>query len=235
MKLVAAMASVLSLAAPAASQADSGARYTGGDTSGCEKDTSFNGTTELRVLTSGDTERSYFIHLPSGYDKNWEYPTILGFHGSNSNGTAFEADTKLSDPYYTTRNIVVYPNGLGGRWAGASNAETSIAQDLQFVWDVLAEVRSQYCVDSARIYATGFSAGGGFVNTIACNDTIGGEFAAFAPASGLFYTNNAENLEACSPARVPMPVIEIHGGADLDAPYDGGEGEGGPVPPIRDW
>ena len=33
---------------------------------------------------------------------------------------------------------------------------TSIAQDLKFVSDVLASVTAGYCVDSDRVYATGY-------------------------------------------------------------------------------
>lgn len=228
-----AIIATLVLAMPAAARTYY--EYTSGDVSGCGKDHDFNGTTKLRRLTSSNIERSYFIHLPSSYDANSPCPTILGFHNSGNDGISFETDTRLSDPYYSARNIVVYPNGLEGQWAGTNYSTISLTQDLQFVVDVLADIRSTFCVDSARIFATGMGAGGGFANSIACNDTVGGEFAAFAPASGSFYTHTSSSLENCSPARVPMPIIEIHGGSDTKVPYDGGQGPGGSLPPIRDW
>lgn len=42
-----------------------------------------------------------------------------------------------------------------GAWAGANYSEVSVAEDLQFVADLLDEVRDGYCVDDSRIYATG--------------------------------------------------------------------------------
>jgi poly(3-hydroxybutyrate) depolymerase len=150
-------------------------------------------------------------------------------------GFFFAADTRLSGSEYSADKIMVYPNGRGGAWAGANYSEATVAEDLQFVWDLLADVRANFCVDSARIYATGMSIGGGFVNTIACNDTVGGEFAAFAPASGSFYTDNDEHYEECTPAREVTPIVEIHGGADADVKYEGGEGQGGQNPGIADW
>jgi poly(3-hydroxybutyrate) depolymerase len=72
------------------------------------------------------------------------------------------------------------------------------------------------------------------VNTIACS-AIGGEFAAFAPASGAYYTDDAGVTGGCSPARSPLPVLEIHGGIDASVKYDGGEGEGGIEPAIPTW
>lgn len=211
------------------------AQYTGGDTSGCGKTHFFNGITQYHNVKSSGTDRSYGVHLPSSYSKDHQYPTILGFHGSSSIGLFLEADTGLDGAKFTGDKIVVYPNGLGGAWAGANYSKATVEQDLQFVWDMLADLRKNFCVDSARIYATGMSSGGGFVDTIACNATVGGEFAAFAPASGSFYTNNDANHGACDPARVPTPILEFHGGADTDVKYNGGEGEGGIEPSIPNW
>ena len=211
------------------------APYTGGDTSGCGKTHIFNAFPKIRNLKSGGKDRGYLAHVPEGYDKNKQYPVIVGFHGSSSVGFFFEADTGLDLARYTADKIMIYPNGLGGAWAGANYSKATVGEDLQFVWDLLADVRANFCVDSARIYATGMSSGGGFVDTIACNATVGGEFAAFAPASGSFYQNNDENHDKCRPARVPTPILEFHGGADKSVHYGGGEGEGGIEPSIPDW
>lgn len=78
------------------------------------------------------------------------------------------------------------------------------------------------------------SNGGGFVGTLACSP-VGGEFAAFAPASGSFYTDNSGVNDGCTPARSPLPILEIHGGADGSVHYDGGVGEGGIEPSIPTW
>lgn len=225
----------ISLLALFATYASASSQYTGGDTSGCGKSHWFNGIPQIRSIASSGVDRSYGIHLPSNYSEDDQYPTILGFHGSSSIGFFFEADTGLDSSNYTADKIMVYPNGLGGAWAGANYSNASVPEDLQFVWDILVDLRQNYCIDSARIYATGLSIGGGFVDTIACNATVGGEFAAFAPASGSFYTNNDDNHKGCEPARVPVPILEFHGGADTDVKYDGGEGEGGIEPAIPDW
>ncbi|QLI73422.1 uncharacterized protein G6M90_00g094480 [Metarhizium brunneum] len=211
--------------------------YTGGDTSGCGKmhTAQVIGLPIYRGIQSSGVHRSYSVHLPSQYDKHHEYPTILGFHGSSSIGLFFQADTKLDEARFTRDKIMVYPNGLGGAWAGANYSQATVDQDLQFVWDLLADLRQNFCIDSSRIYATGLSSGGGFVDTIACNSTVGGEFAAMAPASGSFYTNNDANHHLCEPARVPMPILEFHGGADADVKYGGGQGEGGIEPAIPNW
>lgn len=206
--------------------------YTGGDTSGCGTAHLFDGLPRYLSLDTGGTTRSYWIHLPSDYHPDQQYPVVFGFHGRGTNGEFFYQDTHLSMPRFSANKIMVYPDGLGRAWAGPEYAKASVEQDLQFVWDMLAHVRSKYCVDSARIYATGFSNGAGFLDTLACNATVGGEFAAFAPASGVYYT---EPDGACEPARTPMPFLEMHGQADGAARYAGGRGTGGTLPQMSDW
>ncbi|KAF9024551.1 carbohydrate esterase family 1 protein [Hymenopellis radicata] len=210
-------------------------QYAGGDTSGCGKTHWFNGITHYALLTSSGITRSYSIHAPANYSSTTPYPLVLGFHGSSSIGLFLEADSGLSSSKYSANKIMVYPNGIGGAWAGPSYATTTVEQDLQFVWDVLAAVRASYCVDSARIYATGMSNGGGFVDSLACNATVGGEFAAFAPVAGSFYTDTKPDGGGCTPARGLTPIIEFHGGNDQTVHYEGGQGEGGIEPPISDW
>lgn len=78
------------------------------------------------------------------------------------------------------------------------------------------------------------SNGGGFVNTLACS-SVGGEFAAFAPASGSYYTDSNGPDNGCRPAPSHLPLLEIHGGNDKSVPYQGGQGEGGIEPSIPDW
>ncbi|EON97591.1 putative ferulic acid esterase protein [Phaeoacremonium minimum UCRPA7] len=207
--------------------------YAEGDTSGCGQDHLFNGITKYYSIQSGGRARTYSVHAPSSYSKSTKYPLIVGFHGSDSIGLFFEADTRLDEPQYTANKIMVYPDGVDGAWAGASYSTVAVAEDVQFVHDLLADVRQRYCIDSARIYATGMSNGAGFIGALACNDTVGGEFAAYAPVAGAFYTD--ANGTGCTPARSPLPIMEFHGGSDASVLYDGGQGEGGYEPPIPTW
>ncbi|TGJ75292.1 hypothetical protein E0Z10_g11033, partial [Xylaria hypoxylon] len=185
-------------------------------------------------LTSSGRDRSYSVHLLSGYDKSAAYPVVLGFYGSSSLGLFFEVDTKMSESRFSANKIMVYPNGVGGAWAGANYSQVSVDEDLQFVTDLLAELRDEYCVDDSRIYATGISNGGGFVNTIACS-AVGDEFAAFAPASGSYYTDNAGVTGGCSPSCSPLPMLEIHGGINESVLYASGKSKGKIEPAILTW
>jgi poly(3-hydroxybutyrate) depolymerase len=204
-------------------------------TGGCGTIHWFNGITQYgKSLKSSGRDRVYAVHLPPDYDANAPYPMVLGFHGSSSIGFFFEADTRMSESQHSAGKIMVYPDGVGGAWAGANYSAVSVEEDLQFVSDLLTDLRNDYCVDDTRIYATGMSIGGGFVNTIACS-SLGDEFAAFVPHSGSYYTDNGGVNASCTPARSPLPILEIHGGADQSVHYEGGVGEGGIEPAIPDW
>ncbi|KAJ7698217.1 hypothetical protein B0H14DRAFT_3654623 [Mycena olivaceomarginata] len=89
-------------------------------TAGCGTSHWFNGITQYHFLQSGTRSRDYSIHIPSSYDAKKLYPLVLGFH----------------------KKILVYPNGVGGAWAAASYSEPTVPQDLQFVWDLLDQIRA---------------------------------------------------------------------------------------------
>lgn len=115
-------------------------------------------------------------------------------------------------------------------WEGVPRAAHGV-QDKVFTTHILAYLRDNFCIDDSRIYASGKSDGGGFVGTLACSADHGGDFAAFAAASGAFYTD----FLPCHPARSPLPILEFHGTADKTIPYVGGCKHKKPLPSIPLW
>jgi poly(3-hydroxybutyrate) depolymerase len=95
-------------------------------------------------------------------------------------------------------------------------------------------IKKTYCIDESRVYATGASNGGGFVNTLACSPEHGGQFAAFAGIASALYTDVTGD-ETYTHSRFPVPMLEVHGTSDPIIPYDGGKGGGGPLPAIPEW
>jgi polyhydroxybutyrate depolymerase len=75
-----------------------------------------------------------------------------------------------------------------------------------------------------RIYATGFSNGGGMTILLACR--LASRIAAFASVSGAYPPFPG----GCHPSR-PVPILEIHGTADKIVPYNGTS----LLPTIPDW
>jgi polyhydroxybutyrate depolymerase len=121
----------------------------------------------------------------------------------------------LADAYHF---IAVFPQGSVGPdghtgW-NTSRAKDPSVNDLLFVSQLLSHLQSQLCVDPARIYAAGFSNGGGFAAVLACR--FADRIAAFASVSGEYYPQPG----GCDPAR-PVPILEIHGTSDGTVPYLG--------------
>ena len=126
--------------------------------------------------------------------------------------------------------IAVYPQGVVGPdgrtgWATGIRGRPRV-NDVLFVSDLLTHLQSVLCIDPLRIYATGFSNGGGMTNVLAC--TLAGRLAAFAPVSGSYPPYPG----GCHPVR-PVPLLEFHGTADPVVPYNGSMSN--QFPPILTW
>ncbi len=138
-----------------------------------------------------------------------------------------EGLSQFSNEQWNPDMLAVYPQGVDvslnwptrylvtdmapkKEWEGAPYAPSSSHPDKAFTTSLLIQLRSEYCIDDDRIYASGMSNGGGFVDTLACSNEHGADFAAFAPVSGAFYDDMPEDT-TCQPARSPMPLLEFHG------------------------
>jgi len=95
--------------------------------------------------------------------------------------------------------------------------------DLGFAKGMVAAIVSQACIDTKRVYATGFSMGGGMSHFLACN--AADIFAATAPSS---FDLLVPDEEPCTPSR-PISVLTYRGTADTTVPYAGGKGPSGKV------
>ena len=115
--------------------------------------------------------------------------------------------------------LVAYPDGLNRAWnAGGGCCGTpgrTGADDIGFIAAMVSAIEHAVPVDAGRVYATGISNGGIMAYDLACHTTI---FAAIGPDS-------ATELGGC-PDPATLSVIAVHGTADKNIPYAGGEGDG---------
>lgn len=186
------------------------------------------------AISNGQTSRLYRIHVPAGYSASTPVPLVLVFHGYGGSAAGEDAGSGFTPLAEREGFIAVYPQGLlengGAFWASAGPVDEGI-DETPFVTHVLDDVQRHYCVDSHRIFATGFSNGGGMTNFLACR--LAGRIAAFAPASGNYYALPG----GCHPSR-PVPLMVFHGTADGTVPYDGipaYESPDWPLPSIPEY
>ena len=163
--------------------------------------------------------REFGIYIPGDYDKDVPHPTVLSFHGNGKDLTYQQHLSRFTEPDINPSMIAVFPQGLTPSgsskacWQGPDYCDTGVS-DKVFVSDLLAYMRGHYCIDDSRIYASGKSVGGGFVDVLACSPSHGGDFAAFAMDAAALYTE-ADGKSNCQPARSPLPILELRKSAHL--------------------
>lgn len=157
--------------------------------------------------------RSYIVHVPPMASPNTPLPVMFVFHGSNGTGAQMEAGTGFDILADQVGIVTVYPDGQAGSspWnvgrnvCPPGNFVSTTHDDIDYVEHMLQAVEADQCVDTRRVFATGFSMGGYFSNELGCR--IGrSAIRAIAPHSG--GTHGGE----CPGA--PLPVLLLHGDSD---------------------
>ena len=187
------------------------------------------------AVSRGHITRSYLVHVPATYQVDQLQAVVLVYHGHGGNAADAESSSGFSLLADQRDFIAVYPQGLLDDdglpfWASIGPIDYGI-DDALFVSDVLTKLQRDFCVDPQRIYATGFSNGGGMSGFLACK--LAKRIAAFAPVSGNYYSLPG----GCHPGR-SVPILEIHGTADSIVPYAGipaSENPIWPLPSVPQW
>lgn len=171
-----------------------------------------------KTITVGTASRSYYLHIPTAYDGSKPAPLVVDFHGLGGSGTS-EAS---SNPYRAVVDpegvVSAYPDGVNGTNGTGWNLGPccTTADDVGFAKALVQDVAKVACIDPKRVYAVGFSLGGGMAHVIGCK--AADVFAAVSPAAADL---TKDNVDTCKPAR-PITVFTFRGTADTAVPYAGG-------------
>jgi polyhydroxybutyrate depolymerase len=166
-------------------------------------------------VESGGVPRRYSVYVPHNYDPTRAVPAVLDLHGSGSDpkqelaisGMAAAAEMR---GFVVILPIAVVPFPLGGfTWNVPANPR--FPDDVRYVHDVLDDATQRLCVETTRVYATGFSGGARLVSELAC--ALPDRIAAVGAVGG---------LRAPAGCKRPVPVVAFHGTGDPINPYAGG-------------
>lgn len=188
------------------------------------------------AVSLGQHTRLYRVHVPASYNADHPQPVVFVFHGYAGTAAGMEQTTGFSQLADQQDFLAVYPQGLveprlGKPFFAELGPIDYGVDEVSFVSDMLHDLQTRFCVDTARIFSTGFSNGGGLSALLACR--FAGSIAAIAPVEGPF--NDIPG--GCHPAR-PVSVLDIHGTNDQSVPYNGipaSEDPSWPYPPIQQW
>ena len=166
--------------------------------------------------------RTYFVHLPPGYDGHTALPVVLVLHGATESPEGVERLSGMSAEADKKNFIAVYPRGTGREnpaslptWNSGNccgYAQLNHVDDVGFFRALLDKLEKDYAVDPKRVFVTGISNGGMMSYRLACE--MSDKIAAAAPVEG------AQNV-ACRPSN-PVSVIIFHGTTDHLVPMNGG-------------
>ncbi|GAB7354764.1 hypothetical protein MBLNU459_g5166t1 [Dothideomycetes sp. NU459] len=192
------------------------------------------GTSKFVNITAPDgNNRSYYIRVPALYDVNKASPLIMAFHGRGETGANMESESGFSTDAWNPYGIAVYPNGINLEWQSDPDVyENTHINDITFVNALLTNLSSTYCLDTGRLFASGFSNGGGFCGVAACDPGLSANCGSQVPYTVL--TNNLVQT-VCSPGRPNVPVMEIHGDNDGTISYFGGGRRDFCLPAMPHW
>ena len=183
------------------------------------------------LSVAGQGVRRYAIYVPSGLGAAGPRPALLAMHGGTGTAMGQAASSQLTKFAQERQIYAVFPEGSGtlqtfNGGACCGTAQSQNVDDVAFARAVIADIRANYSIDAARVYATGFSNGGIMAHRLACGlaDQLAG-IAAVSGASGELDGAGARYY-TCSPAR-PITVLHIHVLNDRNYPYVGGVGTDG--------
>ena len=185
------------------------------------------------VVTSGK-KRRYLLHVPKTYQANRPTPLVICLHGFAEWPAHLQWLSHWNQLAEEFGFLVVYPAGSSFplRWFcnGPLNPTEQAQQDVQFMADLVAQLKEHYHVDESRVYANGLSNGGGMSFLLACR--LSERIAAIGSVGGAYLQPWAEY----QPKR-PVPAILFHGTADPIVPFHGGPSGmfAIPFPDIPQW
>lgn len=177
-----------------------------------------------RQINVNGQQRTYHLHVPNSYPTDRRVPLVLRYHGIGGNGGQEITSTGYRAIADREGFILVAPSGAqaGGFSGGAWNVGTCCTadrniDDVAFAKAIIADVKRYANIDSQRVYATGFSMGGGMTHYLACHASD--EIAAFAPEA---FDLLQENVGQCQPDRA-VPLLSQRASNDSLVKYNGGE------------
>ena len=126
--------------------------------------------------------------------------------------------------------ILVYPQGTGdapgttSKWGGINSSWSpgTTGADDKFIDALLESMEDSYCVDTSRVFVTGFSMGGWRRRTSPVTTRRYSAPSRPCPAGARRHGEGTRNKPSCSDATVAMPIRITQGSSDTIVTPDNG-------------
>jgi polyhydroxybutyrate depolymerase len=161
--------------------------------------------------------RTYIVHVPARYDGSKPVPLMINFHplifGTGAGQRRGSGWAEVGDKEGI---ITAFPDGYDAAWDIGNCCTRGDVDDMAFAKAMVTEISAAACIDPNRVYASGYSMGGGMSHLLGCK--AADVFAAVAPSA---FDLTQENHIPCTPSR-PITVFMHRGMSDPIVPYAGG-------------
>ena len=186
----------------------------------------YNNGTHI-AITAANMQREYILTVPTNYDNTHPYKFVIAYHELNGND-----DEMYRNKYYhllplaNDSTIFVAPNGQQGNknctaasgcgWPNLNDSDMLLADA------VVAQIEQNFCVDTTRIFATGWSYGASMSYETACERPLGGVTNGVPGYIRSIAVYSAAQLSgSCNPAK-PVAYYASHGTNDTVLDYSRG-------------
>lgn len=184
-------------------------------------------------LTVDGVARTALVHLPpAGAAPPGPLPVVLSFHGVSGNAAVQRGTDGLLEAADEHGFVAVHPEGLR---VGLNDQVTGITgwdpdgsdvDDVAYVAALVDELGAVTCIDTGRVAATGFSAGGNMALVAAC--ALPERISAVAPVGAAYQAGGCTSAPA-------VPIMAFHGLDDVVVPVEGRDtAAAGTLLPVRD-
>jgi polyhydroxybutyrate depolymerase len=178
-------------------------------------------TTSTALACGADTncavgDRDYRIAMPEGYDGKTPVGAIVFAHGYRGSAAGVMRNKRLRKVVSDLGVALIATNGVRGDWdlPNSPHGKSDGSAELAYYDAVIEDAASNFAIDTKRMMATGFSAGGMMTWTLACARSA--TYAAFAPMAGTFWLKPPKSCNA------PVTnIVHIHGTSDRIVPLTG--------------
>jgi poly(3-hydroxybutyrate) depolymerase len=179
-------------------------------------------------ITVGAQQRRFILSVPTNYDNTKPYKLIIAWHQLDGNDKQMYAD----DYYHLldlseNSAIFVAPNGETrsnqpctgtGNGEGGCGWPDNNGRNVDLADAVVGLIQSNFCIDTNRIFATGWSYGGSMSYRTACSRPLGGGTASWG-VRGVAVYSGAQLSGMCTPSS-PVAYYHSHGTNDTVLGYD---------------
>jgi len=183
------------------------------ESAGCGKTrTLLDGTKTIESNGS----RTYILKTPADYDNTHPYRLVVAYHWRYADaqavaGQGYYGLLELSD----ASTIFVAPtgtdqNGMGMGWPNTDD------QDMAFTDAILAQVEAELCIDTSRVFATGWSWGAAMSYAVACERAnVFRGVALYSAGEVTAFTGCEQPIAYWAAHGVSDDVLEIAGGRTM--------------------